>query len=130
MQFNQGDLEVAIGRLGMLSYFPSEPKIQAAIMDLLARMCPHLEALEWLVDQMVNRVGAWKGPTELRGVLCWKYQPADGVEVTCSIAGFMPVDGEVLTIERGFWQDRPQLESVDPECCALVQSIAKRRRLI
>jgi hypothetical protein len=69
-------------------------------MALLAQMCPSREALDWLVDQMVNRVGIWKGPAELRGVLCWHFKPADGSEAESSIPGFRPADSEQLCIER------------------------------
>lgn len=86
--------------MGMLSYFPSDPGVRGAIVALLAQICPHREALEWLVDAMINKVGAWKGPMELRGVLCWHYRPADGIEVDATTAGFRPVDSELAVIER------------------------------
>ncbi len=127
MRFNKADLEVAMGRLGMLSYFPSEPSIQAAIMDLLARMCPHREALEWLVDQMVNHVGQWKGPAELRGVLCWRWTPADGVEASCSIPGFTPSDGEALTIERSGEREMRALPPAGSDARMILDSTKLKR---
>lgn len=93
-QFNSQDLERALVDMSMLRYFPSDASTRAAILHLLAKMVPHKAALEWLVDQLVNRVGEWKGPAELRGVLCWKYKPADGIEGTSTTGGFTPADGE------------------------------------
>jgi hypothetical protein len=84
----------------MLAYYPSDPGTQGAIMTLLAGMCQSREALDWLVNQMVNRVGAWKGPAELRGVLCSRFKPADGVEADSSIPGLRPADSEQLYLER------------------------------
>ena len=98
--FGKADLHAANARLKMLSFYPPDPEAQAAVMELLARMCPHREALDWLVSTMIDKVGTWKGPTELRGVLCWRYPPADGIEAICTIAGFTPADGERLSIER------------------------------
>lgn len=74
------DLSAAISGLAMLKYFPSEPEVRAQIKALLARMCPHLEALEWLVATLVNQAGEWPGPAEVRRTLASRYRPADGDE--------------------------------------------------
>lgn len=100
MKFNESDLRRANSRLAMLQYYPTDPMTQAAIQELLAKMCPSLEALEWLTNTMVNRVGTWKGSLELRGALCWRYRPDDGVEANCSLPGFRPEDGEQISLER------------------------------
>lgn len=100
MKITEADLRRANARMSMLSFYPSDSMAQGAIQELLARMCPSLEALEWLVTTMIDRVGQWKGPAELRGVLCWRYRPADGVEGNCSLPGFRPEDGEALSLER------------------------------
>ncbi len=110
--FGRADLLAANARLKMLAFYPSDPEAQAAVMELLAKICPDREALEWLVDTMINKVGTWKGPTELRGVLCWRYPPADGVEADSSIRGFTPADGESLSIERH--NELRQLEKAAP----------------
>ncbi len=100
MQFSRADLERANLRLAMCSFYPSDPGVQGAIMALLAQICPSLEALNWLTDTMVNRIGTWKGPAELRGILCWRYRPADGIEADSSSSGFTPADGEALWLGR------------------------------
>ena len=74
------DLSAAISGLAMLKYFPSEPEVRAQIKALLARMCYHLEALEWLVATLVNQAGEWPGPAEVRRTLASRYRPADGDE--------------------------------------------------
>ena len=94
------DLAEALEELSILAYWPSAESARAAIGSLLARMVPHREALRWLVRAMVDRVGEWRGPTELRGVLCWRYRPADGISADSTFAGFTAGDGERLSIEQ------------------------------
>jgi len=98
MKFSQRDLTLAISQLATCRFFPADEGARAAIAILLARICPHKEALEWLVGQFINRINDWRGPGELRGVLCTRYRPADGIEANCSVTpGYRPEDGEART---------------------------------
>lgn len=99
-KFTMDDLDMAIANLSMLKFFPTDAATRAAIRVFLARICLDAEALDWLVSTMVNRIGEWPGPMELRGVLCTRFRPADGIEADCSIKGFRPVDAEERQIER------------------------------
>jgi hypothetical protein len=56
-------------------------------MALLERMATTPEQVDWLVRAMIDQVGEWQGPTELRGVFCTKYSPKDGIEVDCARGG-------------------------------------------
>lgn len=95
--YNGHDIEIAVRKFGMLRFFPPDPSVRAEIAAFLTDIVPSKEALEWLVDAMVNRVGEWRGPAELRVVLCWRYLPLDGKPATDSqISGFRPSDGERL----------------------------------
>jgi hypothetical protein len=98
--FSETDLNVAVVKLSMLKYFPADPLTQSAVMDLLRDMCPSREALDWLVSTMVNRIGEWKGPAELRGVMCWRFRPADGIEAESSSRGFRSEDGEAIEAQQ------------------------------
>lgn len=93
-KFNARDLQQAVEDLSTCDFFPREPGAQAAVMRLLAKICPNKAALRWLVDTFVNRIGKWHGPTELRAVLCTRYRPQDGIEAWSQIAGFTAADGE------------------------------------
>lgn len=99
-KFNQTDLNAAMARLKMLSYFPADPGAQGAVMELLAKMCPSRESLLWLTETMTDVVGEWKGPAELRGLLCTHFKPADGIERSCGIPGFRPEDYEAKHFDR------------------------------
>ena len=83
-KFTQADLKRAITRLSMLRFFPSDVDVRAEISRELARMVPSMQALEWLVDTMVTKVGSWYGPRELRGVLVTAFPSADGVDALCN----------------------------------------------
>ncbi len=88
-------LAEAVAELGICKFFPAGPGERKAIMRLLANIVSTKQQLDWLVATMINRVGEWKGPMELRGVFCWKFKPADGIEANCiESAGFTPSDGE------------------------------------
>jgi hypothetical protein len=68
---------------------------RASVMRYLAEMCPHREALHWLVRTVVNHVGTWPGVAELRGILCTRYDPADRIDGDSTIPGFRPEDAEM-----------------------------------
>lgn len=134
-KFNQRDLEIACDDLATMPYFPHESR--ASVMRLLVMMCPHREALRWLVDQCVNHVGKWPGLSELRGLLCTRYDPADGVDQPCSLPGYRPMDFEDQHFERhqmlksgGFEQDHTALQSLTEGLDTERLQRAKARRLL
>lgn len=93
-------LRDAIEELGICKFFPSGPGERAGVMSLLEKIIDHPERLRWLVDTMVNYVGEWPGPAQLRALYATRYRPADGIEgVHCMIAGFTPCDSEAAELE-------------------------------
>lgn len=80
----------AVGRLACLSFFPSDKDARTEVMRLLSRMVSEREELDWLIQTMIDKVGRWHGPMELRGVFCTRYKPADGIEASCSVGEFSP----------------------------------------
>lgn len=97
MKFGQQDVVDALNDFASLRYPPS-PEARESIAALLIRMVPSLEALIWLRRTMVDRVGEWKGPMELRAVLCTHFRPLDGIEASSTIPGFRPEDGEARSL--------------------------------
>jgi hypothetical protein len=120
------DLERAAKRLQMLKYF--RPEITAAVLDELEQMCPHRRALNWLIDEMVQRVGVWQGPTELRALLCSRFDPRDGVDAWSN---------ELATrAEQDHYERHKQLTKAEgfigesvPEFKRLLEGAAERKRL-
>ncbi len=132
------DLTKAIASLTLLRFFPAEDIARASIMELLSRMIGTVEQLDWLVVTMIDRVGEWPGPKELRGVFCTRFKPADGIEAWCSLPGFTAADSEathaamlpaapVRLLESG---EREQLVvSADPAIQQAVERVAHTKQL-
>lgn len=97
-KFNKSDLERACGDLAMLRYWPAQA--EAAVMHLLLQICPDRAALAWLVAELVNHVGEWPGPAEVRGLLCTRYDAADGIDAYCNLPGYRAEDGERRSLDE------------------------------
>lgn len=95
-------------------------------------MIPSLEALDWLRDMVLARVKVWPSLADIRGILCWKFGPADGIEADSSVAGFTPQDGERVSIERGALAVPQLIDGRVSECAQLrgmVEDLAARKML-
>jgi len=102
-------IEAAVESFGALLYFPADAGARLVIMRLLAAICGHVEGLQWLVATMLNRVGEWKGPAQLRALYATRYKPLDGIEgEACQLAGFTPADSEAAYL-AGVQDVPPQL---------------------
>lgn len=77
-------IDEAISRLGNLKFFPKEPGALTGIAEMISRMVHSQEQLSWLVRTMIDRVGTWHGPMEMRGVFCTRYDPKDGEYACCA----------------------------------------------
>jgi hypothetical protein len=97
-KFNQRDLERAVTELSMLRYWTAD--LRGPVMHLLAQICPHQEALQWLVAELVNHIGEWPGPAEVRGLLCTRYSAADGIDQWCNLPGYRAADYEARYLEQ------------------------------
>jgi hypothetical protein len=106
-KFTADDLRVACNDLATLPFFPQEAK--ASVVTYLARMCPHKRALRWLVDEVVNHVRSWPGLAELRGILCNRFDPADGIDQWSTLPGYRAEDNEARYLEGHEEQKRQEL---------------------
>lgn len=97
-RFNKQDLETAVDRLATMRFFPHEAR--ASVMQELAKMCPHRTALRWVADEAVSHFSDWMGLKELRGLMCSRFDPADGIDVWCSLPGHTAADAEATHVER------------------------------
>lgn len=133
----KSDIAATVRVWSCLKFFPTDPAAQKAIMELVSELLnPALEVpiemqLGWLKRTMLNQVGVWHGPVELRGVFCTKFAPGDGWDADCSeTAGFTPVDLERRYIEEH--QERKLLEGAGPQDAsmrALIGSVAQAKAL-
>jgi hypothetical protein len=93
------DLIDAVEDLGMIAFFPQESK--GAVMRELRKMCPNRESLLWTVSTVVAKCDKWPGIAEIRGLLCTRYDAADGIDQPyCTIPGFTPGEQEAKYLER------------------------------
>ncbi len=129
MQFNGDDLKRAVGTLRLMRFSPlADADTASALMEELARMCPGLEALEWLTRRTLQLYTEWPGLRELRAVLCARFKPADRIEV------FSQVYGGGIPPELPTVQDLPALPpghvaTADPQLDATVTKLASRKGL-
>jgi len=83
-----------------MKFFPTDPVAQGEIARLLQRMVAKQEHLDWLVLALIDHAPEWPGPKEVRGLLCTRFKPRDGIEENTSIPGFSPADCETRNLER------------------------------
>jgi len=121
--FTEQDLADAVDELATLPYFPSESR--GAIMTMLRRMCPSRTALRWLVSEAVNHLNKWPGMAELRGILCMRYDAADGIDQWSTLSGYRPEDGEMEHLEAQ--QPLVAHYSISAGSRAMIDRIANRK---
>ncbi len=120
--FSKQDLMQAAAELATIPFFPAEA--QLVVMQQLARMCPHKQALRFVVDTAVARCKRWPGISELRGLLCSRYNAADGIdEPSCSIRGFTPEECEERFYERELEALPTRQQILAPESAAMIQKL-------
>lgn len=89
----------AISELSCLRYFPADAGTRTAIAKLIDRMTRSATEVRWLTRAMVDQVGEWQGPKELRGILCQRFAPADGVEAESTHPKFSAEANEARMLE-------------------------------
>ncbi len=94
-------LAMATRSLEAIGFFPRETEAQTIIGDALAAMCPNVEALRYVVRRACELYQHWDrcGLQGLRQIVCFRYRPADGVEIygTAAYPGGLPADPKELT---------------------------------
>ena len=95
------EIIAAVERLSCLRFFPAGEAAKTEIMRLLDRMVHTKARLDWLISAMVDQVGTWYGPVELRGVYCQRWNAMDGIGAWCvETPGFRALDSEAAYIEN------------------------------
>jgi hypothetical protein len=96
------NVEEAVGRLSAIPFFPAGEfavleimrQLEAMIGDEVIGGFAPQQRLDWLVTAAVNVMRRWGGISELRGILCSRWKPADGIEAYSSLPGYSPEDSE------------------------------------
>jgi hypothetical protein len=95
--------------------------MRAPVRALLGRICPHRAALYWLVCEIVNHINEWPGPAELRGLLCTRFDPEDGIDRPCNLPGYSPDDQEAKYIVR-----HEQIKRAEPQLTGEAQQMIQQ----
>ena len=65
--------------------WPASRILRNALDEVIPYVEPK-ERLAWLVRQL-RKVGTWPGMSEIRGLYCLRFVPADGIEAPCNLEG-------------------------------------------
>lgn len=98
----------AVRRLSVIPFFPSEEDARMEIMRVIENMIgtgmlygsTPQQRIDWLVKAAVNVMRRWGGIPELRGILCSRWKPADGIEAYSSLPGYSPEDSESRAMDE------------------------------
>lgn len=117
----------AVRRMSILKYFPSDEVARVEIMRLLDRLVSTPEQLDWLVNALIDEVGEWPGPKEVRGIFCTRFPPKDGVETDAEHSKFSPIAMEARQllaeppkVDRKLLGPAAEEVSADSDCRELV----------
>lgn len=73
-----------MGSPGMVRFFPSEDSSREIIAEELLRMVPSKKVLDDVTDVLVRQLGEWESLMDLRAIVCWCGDPADGRKAVSS----------------------------------------------
>jgi hypothetical protein len=121
----------AVNRLALMAFFPGDPEVRAALVDIVMEMCETRDQLDWLVARALKLYAKWPGIAELRALYCSRWKPLDGVEVYSSIY----LDG--IPSERPAPPPPPRVPrspkpgdiTRDPELDQAVRNLGEQKRL-
>jgi hypothetical protein len=114
----------SVNRLALMAFFPSDPEVRAALVDIVMEMTESQDQLDWLVARALKLYTKWPGVAELRALYCSKWPPRDGVTTYSSIY----LDG--IPSERNSPEPTPPAPgSDDPELDRAVKEAAKKKSL-
>lgn len=69
----------AVSRLALMAFFPTNPEVQTALVEILLEMVDTDEHLDWLMRRLLV-LPKWPGVGEMRALYCSRYKPKDGLE--------------------------------------------------
>lgn len=112
-----------VNKLALMAFFPGDPEVRSALVEILLEMVDTNEQLDWLVKRALKLYAKWPGVGEIRALYCSKWKPKDGIETYSSIY----VEGIPAERPVPFYDgDRVGPPTSDPEFSAKVTALAKR----
>ena len=116
----------ALGKLALMSFFPTGDEAQAALVRAVMKMVDTEEHLHWLTERALELYPRWPGIGELRALYCSRYRPKDGVEAYSEIYERFPHESRP---EQCAPEPADAPVSSDKGLDGKVREMAKARRL-
>ena len=69
-----------VNKLALMAFFPSDPEVRGALVEIVMQMVETQEQFDWLVARTLKLHSRWPGVAELRAVYSSRWKPADGIE--------------------------------------------------
>ena len=101
-----------VASFGTMKYFPSDPIVKLALVQLMADLTDDENQVRWLVKKVRTDYTEWPGEREVRKVFCARFRPKDGIVIatcTCGCAGTEHGPSTFALGTAQVWP--PQLES-------------------
>jgi hypothetical protein len=116
-----------IASLGTIRYFPSDPPVRLALVELMSELTDDEDAVRWLVKRARQVFKEWPGEYELRALFCSRFTPKDRYEVVSYEYSHGPTN-----LRPGPVPDLPALPpghvaSADPELDAHIRALTVRK---
>ena len=66
---------IGVNKLALMAFFPSDPEIRAALVEILMEM----------IGRALNLYASWPGVADLSALYCSRWKPKDGVETHSAV---------------------------------------------
>ena len=128
-KFTIKDLEQACDDLqAFCPFFPKDQR--QSVMTMFRRMIPHKRALRWLIDELCDNVGNWPSGADLRGLLCSRFDAADGKDPGfCTLAGYTAAENEAKYYARNEEDQKFLNAPLAPEVKEMIRQLAEKKAL-
>lgn len=76
-----------VAQLGTMRYFPSDPAVRIALVELMGDLTDSEDEVRWLIKRVRTLYAEWPGERELRACFCSRFRPKDGINMHSGIYG-------------------------------------------
>lgn len=74
-----------VAKLGTMKFFPADPVVRLALVELMTEIAENEDQVRWLVKRVRTLYAEWPGERELRAAFCSRFPPKDGINVCSAI---------------------------------------------
>jgi hypothetical protein len=74
-----------IAKLGTMKFFPADPVVRLALVELMCDIAENEDQVRWLVKRVRTLYAEWPGEHELRAAFCSRFPPKDGINACSTV---------------------------------------------